>query len=129
MNEMIIDLVAKIFFMALAWVITAAGTWVAVKIGKRNELANISAATEEATKAAQRVVEELQQTTVKKMKAACEDGKLSEAEIEELGAMLLQKALDQLSDPAKRVLAAAGKDVCAIIQSAGEAMVLAIKNR
>lgn len=70
---------------------------------------------------------ELQQTTVESMKAASEDGKLSEDEIKQLGAMLLEKALAQMSAPAMKVLTAAGKDISAIIQSAGEAMILAMK--
>ena len=61
------------------------------------------------------------------MKAASEDGKLTEAEIEHLGALLLEKALAQISEPAKNLLAAAGKDITAIIQDAGEAVILAMK--
>ena len=129
MNEMIIELAAKVIFTLLVTLIGVAGTWLTAQITKRNELANISAATDEATKTAQRVVLELQQTVVEGMKAACADGKLSEAEIAQLKGLLIDKALAQLSEPAKKVLTAAGKDVTAIIQSAGEAMVLAIKNK
>ena len=57
------------------------------------------------------------------MKAACEDGKLTDSEIEALGALLLEKALAQISEPAKNLLAAAGKDITAIIQDAGEALI------
>ena len=127
MYEMFIEVAAEILFMLLVSLIGALGTWVLTKIGKWKELANIAAATDEATDAAQRVVLELQQTTVEAMKAASEDGKLTEAEIEHLGAMLLEKALAQMSEPAKKILAAAGKDVCAIIKSAGEAVILALK--
>lgn len=129
MNELIIELVAKIVGMILVTVIGVAGTWLTAKIAKRNELANIAAATDEAVGAAQRVVLELQQTLVEGMKASCEDGKLSDSEIEQLSALLLNKAMAQMSEPAKNVLAAAGKDVSAIIQSAGEAMILAIKKK
>lgn len=129
MTEMFIELAAKVIFTLLITLIGVAGTWLTAQISKRNELVNISAATDEATKTAQRVVLELQQTVVEGMKAACEDGKLSDAEIAQLNGLLIDKALAQLSEPAKKVLAAAGKDVTAIIQSAGEAMVLAIKNK
>lgn len=129
MNELIIELVAKIVGMLLVTAIGVAGTWLTAKIAKRNELANIAAATDEAVGAAQRVVLELQQTLVEGMKASCEDGKLSDSEIEQLSALLLNKAMAQMSEPAKNVLAAAGKDVSAIIQSAGEAMILAIKKK
>ena len=129
MNEVIIELVARIVGTFALMLIGVAGTWLTTKIAKRNELATIAAATAEATDAAQRVVLELQQTLVDGMKASCEDGKLSEAEIEHLGELLLNKAMAQMSEPAKNVLAAAGKDVSAIIQSAGEAMILAIKKQ
>ena len=84
MNELIIELVAKIVGMLLVTAIGVAGTWLTAKIAKRNELANIAAATDEAVGAAQRVVLELQQTVVEGMKASCEDGKLSDSEIEAL---------------------------------------------
>ena len=129
MNEVIIEMVAQIVGTFVLMLIGVAGTWLTAKIAKRNELANIAAATAEATDAARRVVLELQQTLVEGMKASCEDGKLSNSEIEQLSALLLNKALAQLSEPAKNVLAAAGKDVSAIIQSAGEAMILAIKKQ
>ena len=129
MNEVIIEMVAQIVGTFMLMLIGVAGTYLTAKLAKRNELAAIAAATNEATDAAQRVVLELQQTLVEGMKASCEDGKLSNSEIEQLSAMLLNKALAQLSEPAKNVLAAAGKDVSAIIQSAGEAMILAIKKQ
>lgn len=127
MVEMIIEMAAELAFLLLATLISVAGAWLTAKVVKRKELANIAAATDEATATAQRVVLELQQTTVEAMKAASEDGKLAEAEIEQLGALLLEKALAQMSEPAMKVLAAAGKDVGAIIKSAGEAMILAMK--
>lgn len=129
MNEVIIEMVAKIIGTILLMLIGVAGTWLTAKIAKRNELATIAAATNEATETAQRVVLELQQTLVEGMKASCKNGKLSDSEIEHLGALLLDKAMAQLSEPAKNVLAAAGKDVSAIIQSAGEAMIMAIKRQ
>ena len=129
MNDVIIEMVAQIVGTFMLMLIGVAGTWLTAKIAKRNELATIAAATNEATETAQRVVLELQQTLVEGMKASCEDGRLSDSEIEQLGALLLNKAMAQLSEPAKNVLAAAGKDVSAIIQSAGEAMILAIKKQ
>lgn len=125
--EMMIETGLEVLGVLLITLIGVLGTWLTVKIGKREELAGIAAATDEATKAAQRTVLELQQTTVAQMKAASQDGKLSQAEINQLGALLLEKALAQMSDPAMKVLAAAGKDIGAIIQSAGEAAVLQLK--
>ena len=128
MNEIIIETVVQIVGTFMLMLIGVAGTYLTTKIAKRNELATIAAATAEATDTAQRVVLELQQTMVEGMKASCEDGKLSDSEIEQLGALLLHKAMAQLSEPAKNVLAAAGKDVSAIITSAGEALILGLKS-
>ena len=129
MSEVIMEVAAQVAGALLVAVISVAGAWLSAKIGRRQELASIAAATEEAAEAAKRVVLELQQTAVEGMKAARVDGKLSRAEVEQLGKLLLEKSLAQLSLPAKQVLEAAGKDVCAIIRSAGEAAVLAIKQQ
>ena len=129
MSEVFMEVAAQVAGALLVAVISVAGAWLTAKIGRRQELASIAAATEEAAEAAKRVVLELQQTAVEGMKAARVDGKLSRAEVEQLGKLLLEKSLAQLSLPAKQVLEAAGKDVCAIIRSAGEAAVLAIKQR
>ena len=127
MNEVIMETVVQIVATLLLTLIGVLGTWLTAKIGKRQELASIAAATYEATDAAQRTVLELQQTVVEAMKAAHEDGKLSEAEINELGVLLLEKSLAQMSQPAKDLLIASGKDISAIIEAAGEAMILAMK--
>ncbi len=127
MNEIIIENVVQIVAALLLTLIGVLGTWLTAKIGKRNELASIAAATNEVTEAAQTAVLSLQQTTVEGMKAACEDGKLTDAEIEELGTLLLEKALAQISEPAKNLLNAAGKDITAIIQDTGEALILSMK--
>ena len=127
MNGIIIEMSVQIVATLLLTLIGVLGTWLTAKIAKRAELSSIGAATKEATEAAQRAVMELQQTTVEAMKAASEDGKLSAYEIEQLGALLLEKALAQMSTPAKNLLAAAGTDVSAIIKSAGESLILDMK--
>ena len=58
MNEVIIEMVAQIVCTFILMLIGVAGTWLTAQIVKRNELANIAAATHEATDAAQRVVME-----------------------------------------------------------------------
>lgn len=123
MNEIIIETAVQIISALLLTLIGVLGTWLTAKIGKKAELATIAAATDEATRAAQTTVLELQQTTVEAMKAASEDGKLTESEIEHLGALLLEKALDKMSEPAKNLLTAAGVDITAIITGTGEALI------
>lgn len=127
MYEIIMETVVQIVAALLLTLIGVLGTWLTIKISKKAELASIAAATNEATKAAQTTVLELQQTTVEAMKAAHEDGKLTEDEIKNLSAMLLEKALDKMSEPAKALLMAAGVDISAIITGAGEAMIGAMK--
>lgn len=127
MFEIIMETVIQIIGTLLLTLIGVLGTWLTIKISKKAELASIAAATNEATRAAQTTVLELQQTTVAAMKAAHEDGKLTEYEIKNLSAMLLEKALDKMSEPAKALLMAAGVDISAIITGAGEAMIGAMK--
>lgn len=127
MNEIIIETIVQIVATLLMTLIGVLGTWLTVQISKREELKNIAAATEEATRAAQNTVLELQQTAVESMKAAHEDGKLTEDEIESLGKMLLAKTLDKMSESAVKVLTAAGVDITAIIIGAGEATINMIK--
>lgn len=127
MNEIIIETIVQIIAALLLTLIGVLGTWLTAKIGKREELAGIAAATAEVVNAAKTAVLALQQTTVEQMKAASEDGKLSDAEIEHLSGLLLEKALAQISQPAMNLLTAAGKDIAAMIQDAGEAMILDMK--
>lgn len=127
MNEIIIETIAQIAGTLLITLIGVLGTWLTAKLCKKAELSSIATATSEATKAAQTTVLELQQTVVEGMKAAHEDGKLTEGEIQELGALLLEKAMNKMSEPAKNLLTSAGVDISAIITGAGEAMITAMK--
>lgn len=116
--------IAVTLFLTLIGVL---GTWLTVKIGQREELRNINAAQQEAMDMARQTVMELQQTVVDGLKAANEDGKLTEYEIEELGNALLAKTKSKMSIAAIRVLAAAAVDIDAIIKGAGEAWINKIK--
>lgn len=127
MENIIIETAVQILATLLVTMIGVFGAWLTAKIAKRNELANISAATNEVINAAQLTVLELQQTVVEGWKAASADGKLSQAEISELGSMLVHKTIDKMSKPAAAVLYSAGVDVTAIIKGAGEAMIQSMK--
>ena len=115
MVNVIIENAVQIAATLVVTLIGVLGAWLTAKIGKREELKNISAATE------------LQQTTVDKLKAASADGKLSKDEIDELGKLLIDGASAKMSDAAKGVLNAAGVDLTAIIKGAGEAMIAKAK--
>ena len=123
MQDAIIEIIAQVVATLLITLIGVLGTWLTAKVLKRVELTNINKAKDELVEAAQRTVLELQQTVVEGMKAAAQDGKLSEDEITELSIMLLNKTKQQMSLPAIKLLEAAAVDVNALIRSAGEALI------
>ena len=127
MVNMLIELAGEVVSVLLVTLIGVLGTWLTLKIGKKQELAAIAAAQEEVIKLAQLTVEELAQTTVEKLKASHEDGKLTRDEIALLGTMLLDGVMTKMSDPTAKLLKAAAVDVKALIRSAGESWVTAIK--
>lgn len=127
MVNMLIELAGEVVSVLLVTLIGVLGTWLTLKLGKKQELAAISAAQEEVIKLAQLTVEELAQTTVESLKASHEDGKLTKDEVAMLGNMLLEGVLTKMSDPTAKLLKAASVDVTALIRSAGESWVTAIK--
>ena len=127
MENIIIETVVQIFAALLLMLISLLGTWLTAKLAKRTELANIAAATDEATRVAQQTVLELQQTVVDNLKEASADGKLTKEEIAELKELLLDGAMDKMSDTAKNMLTAAGVDISAVIRGAGEAFIRQMK--
>lgn len=127
MENIIIETVVQIISALLLLLISLLGTWLTAKLAKRTELANITAATDEATRAAQQTVMELQQTVVDNLKEASADGKLTKEEITELKELLLEGAMDKMSDTAKNMLTAAGVDISAVIRGAGEAFIRQMK--
>lgn len=120
MVEVIIENVVQIAATLLITLIGVLGTWLTAKIGKKMELANINAATDEVIKMAQQTVSELQQTMVEEFKAAHEDKKLTKAEIEMLGTELIGRVIEKMSKPTYNLLNAAGVDIANLIKSAGE---------
>lgn len=129
MTNVIIENLVQIVATLIVTLIGVLGAWLTAKIAKRAELSNISTATDEAIRAAQTTVLELQQTTVDKLKAASADGKLTKAEIAELGKMLIDGLMEKMSDAAKNVLNSAGVDITAIIKGAGEALIASMKEK
>lgn len=105
------------------------GTWVLAQIGKSQKLKHVEAAAKELLDAAQETAAALQQTTVEQLKAAHEDGKLTEDEIKTLNTLLLKTTMQKLSDPAVELLKAAGKDISAMILDAADAWILANKGK
>ena len=127
MNEMIINVAIQILGELALALIGVAGAWLMAKLAERQKLASIAAATDEVVGAAIETVSALQQTTVEKLKAAHEDGKLTKEEILDLREILLDMTTKKLSEPAVKVLKAAGKDIAAMIQDAAEAWISRMK--
>lgn len=127
MAEIIIENIVQIVVTLLITLIGVLGTWLTAKLVKREELKNISAATNEVIQMAQTTVLELQQTIVDNMKAAHEDGKLTKDEITSLGLLLLEGTKEKMSATTASLLNAAGVDINAVIIGAGEALINRMK--
>lgn len=127
MENIIIESVVQIVVTLVLTLIGALGTWLTLKIGKKEELAAINVAQQEVIRLAQLTVEELQQTLVEGLKAGREDGKLTKEEIATLGEALLDGTKAKMSAPTAKLLAAAAVDVTALIQGAGESWIAKVK--
>lgn len=120
MKDILIQYAAELVFTILMLAITYLFTWIGLKIGKREELKNVTVAKAEVEKATLQTVGELQQTVVDDLKAKAADGKLSKDEIEDLGKKLYEITMKKMSDPSIKLLEAAGVDLVAWIRGAGE---------
>lgn len=127
MREVIIEVAVQVIGAVLMGLVGVIFAYLGKLIGKSKELEHISSAMEQLEAVVKNVVGELQQTTVELMKAETEDGKLTSKDIYELGKLLVEKATEQLSNPASDTLKAAGIDVEAMIHSVAEAYIERIK--
>lgn len=127
MEGIIIESLVEVFAVFLMTLIGILGTWLTMKLGKKEELAAINAAQQEVIALAQLTVEELQQTTVTELKKAREDGKLTKTEIDMLRSLLLSGVKKKMSDPTANLLAAAAVDLNALIRGAGESWIAELK--
>ena len=123
MNDFIIEQAVGIAAYLLVTLIGLLGAWLSSKLSKKLELANIKAATESVVEATKATVTELQQTTVEKLKADSEDGKLSPEEIKSLGEKLLEITESKLADSVKGLLVAAKIDLENLITSTAESYI------
>ena len=105
------------------------GTYLSLQLGKNANLKNINDAQKELIRAAKITVGELQQTLVADLKAANQDGKLTQQEIAQLRQKLLDKTVEKLSTPASALLSAASVDVDALILGVGESWIEKMKQQ
>ena len=127
MQEAIIEVAVQVIGAILLGIVSIAFAYIGKWMGQTKKLETVSAAMEQLEAVVKNVVGELQQTTVEKMKAATADGKLTPADIKELGEALFIKSCEQLSDPASATLEAAGIDIESMIHSVAEAYIERIK--
>lgn len=123
MEIVIMENLVEIVVALVLMLISVLGAWLTAKIGKNKSLQNIHAAQQEVISMASLTVSELQQRLVDGLKAAHEDGKLTKDEIAALGEELLNGTMAKMSDTTFGLLDAAGVDIVALIQGAGEAWV------
>lgn len=114
--ETVMDVLAELIIMLIG----VGGTWLTIQMGKNKHIQSINAAQQEVIAMAQITVGELKQTVSDKLKAASEDGKLTQGEIQKLGFDLITLTVAKLSDPTRKLLEAAGVDTIALIRGAGE---------
>ena len=105
------------------------GTWLSLKIGKKQELAALNGAVSEAVGMARLTVDELQQTVVDGLKAGRADGRLTKQEITMLSEKLWSMTLEKMSAPAVSLLEAAKVDLRGLIQGAAEAWIRDMQER
>lgn len=127
MTEVIIKNVVDIVAALIITLAGVLGAWLSAKIAKRAELDSINTATQQLISATQITVGELQQTLVEGMKEAAEDGKLTTEDMMMLGNMLIEKTMKKMSKPACDLLNAAGVDIIAMINGAGEDWINSLK--
>ncbi len=120
-----VELTASLLMMLLG----VLGTWLSLKIGKKQELAALNGAVSEAVGMARLTVDELQQTVVDGLKAGRADGRLTKQEITMLSEKLWSMTLEKMSAPAVSLLEAAKVDLRGLIQGAAEAWIRDMQER
>ena len=126
MEQAIIETGLQVVATLLTVLIGVLGTWLTLKLAKKQQLQNIERDTYQVMNAAQTTVGELQQTVVEALKK--ESGKLTREQIEMLGQQLLNKTYEKLSAPVLDLLDAAAVDVQALIQGAAEDLINRMKS-
>ncbi len=126
--ELILGHVLEIVASVVIAAVGVAATVLTAKLAENKRLKNTAAAIDILRDATQTAVLKLQQTTVEWMKAASEDGKLSDEEQRWLKDELVRTTLATMTDPILKMLYGAGVDVQEAITNAGEAYIKKMKD-
>ncbi len=127
MTDILIGSAVQITATLLITLIGVLGSYLTIKLGRKQELATVNAAQQEVIDLAQQTVGELQQTMVENLKAAHADGKLTKEEIASLRKLLVDKTMEKMSVTTYNLLAAAAVDIGALIRGAGENLIASMK--
>lgn len=125
--ELLLDYGMQVAATLLITLIGVLGTYLTMQLSKSTNLKNINDAQKELIRVAKITVGELQQTLVSDLKAANEDGKLTQQEIAALRAKLLDKTVEKLSAPAYSLLAGVSVDIEGLILGVGESWIERMK--
>ena len=127
LNPIFTVLISKLLEVLAALAVAGigvAGTWLLSKLAQKQKFQHVANAVQTLTEAAQTTVLELQQTIVDDLK---EKGKLSPEMVAELQTKLIEKTEEKISPAVIALIEAAGIDVTAVIQGAGESMIWQMK--
>lgn len=127
MHPILIEVLTKLIEVLAALAVTGigiAGTWLLGKLAQKKQFQNVADAVGLLTAAAQQTVQELQQTVVDDLKSG---GKLTEEQVDILKTQLVTMAEAKVSPAIIKLIEAAGIDVTAVIQGAGESMIWQMK--
>jgi len=125
--DVLIDTVGRVLGALLLALIEVGGAWLLTKLAKHMETKNISAAVDEILRIAKMTVGDLQQTLVEGLKAAHEDGKLTEFEIKEIQTELMRRVKERMAPSTCNLITGAGIDLESLISGAAEDWLSAIK--
>lgn len=125
--DVLIDTAGRVLGALLLMLIDVGGAWLLTKLAKRMDTKNISAAVDEALQIAKMTVGDLQQTLVEGLKAAHEDGKLTEFEIKEIQTELMRRVKERMAPSTCNLITRAGIDLESLISGAAEDWLSAIK--
>lgn len=109
--------------------VLAYGAWALEKFGKNKKLQNLTLANQELCAIVKQTVRELNQTIVNGLKEESPDGKLTNAQINDLSGMLLALVKAKADEATIKILTAAGTDVDALITGQCEAYLDLLKSR
>jgi len=116
----VIEQTVNIAFRGVEAAVMIFAAWALQKFGNNKNMQSISIAIQLVCDMATQTAGELQQTIVSDLKAARKDGKLTPADIDDLGVRLFNITKAKLSDATKELVIASGADLDAIISGACE---------